>query len=272
MLFTEDWAVGRLATLCLSFVFPFLQPLGADIVPLRRVESSGDVAGTLDISGIALAGEIVVAASDETASIQLVMPGRHRAQLAFPLMSGGEKIDIEGVVTDGEYIYVAGSRSLIRKKLKTEGSREKNRQRFFEVVRSNTRNDIFRRRRNEAGAIRPAPQSVDLRGFETNNDLFKRFAKVPSNENAIDIWGVAVHKRKLFCGFRGPVLRGNVVPVLALSFDEPNAFEVHVVKLGGLGIWDITRASDHLPIIAPKCAEYLRNAPTPAGAKGKVLA
>ncbi len=59
-----------------------------------------------------------------------------------------------------------------------------------------------------------------------------------------------MHKQKLFCGFRGPVFRGNYAAVLVFRFDDPAEYDVRFINLGGLGIRDITRASDGFLIIA----------------------
>ncbi len=62
--------------------------------------------------------------------------------------------------------------------------------------------------------------------------------------------GVAVRDQVLFVGFRGPVLRGNYVPVLQLRFDKPNKNELLLVKLDGLGIRDLTAIDSGLLILA----------------------
>ena len=69
--------------------------------------------------------------------------------------------------------------------------------------------------------------------------MYKRqpFTRIPSKENGIDIEGLAVAEDTLYVGFRGPVLRGNYVPVLVGRFsDLSSRGKLKFVRLGGLGI------------------------------------
>ena len=72
--------------------------------------------------------------------------------------------------------------------------------------------------------------------------FFEMFQEIPSKENGIDMEGIAIDdNEKLHIGFRGPVVRGNFVPILVLSFEgkfkEKNMqSEILFVNLGGRGI------------------------------------
>ena len=70
-------------------------------------------------------------------------------------------------------------------------------------------------------------------------------------ENGVDIEGIAVKEEWLYLGFRGPVFRGNYVPVMKLKFEEPqDTYELLYVQLGGRGCRDIVSVSDGFLIVA----------------------
>ena len=58
-------------------------------------------------------------------------------------------------------------------------------------------------------------------------------------ENGIDIEGLTIADGRLYLGFRGPVLRSNLVPVWSLEFDRPKKYRQLFVDLGGQGIRDM---------------------------------
>jgi hypothetical protein len=91
---------------------------------------------------------------------------------------------------------------------------------------------------------------MDLRDILENDEILAPFLSVPGKENGIDIEGIAVKDGKLFVGFRGPVLRGNFVPVLAFRFDEPDDYELLFVQLGGRGIRDLVAVDAGFLIVA----------------------
>jgi hypothetical protein len=275
------------------------QPAAAEITSGESVAVSGAVAGPLDVSGIGIVGPTLVIGSDETTSIQLLVPAganAYEAHSPLLLLPGDDEIDIEGIASDGGYVYVVGSHSLIRKKVRPDKTEEKNHDRLLDVEHQESRDHIFRLRLTGAGALAAHPESIGLRKLLKKDELFAPFTRIPGKENGVDIEGIAVHKRKVYCGFRGPVFRGNFAPVLVFRFDEPEEYEVRFVNLGGLGIRDITRASDAFLIIAgpvgdgpggyklyawdgkdgllgsdvmPKPPELLGDVPTPAGAKAE---
>lgn len=70
----------------------------------------------------------------------------------------------------------------------------------------------------------------------------------------MDIEGLAATDKALFIGFRGPVLRGNLVPILRIGHDLSRASarnsEVLFVELGGRGIRDMAPGPGGLYILA----------------------
>jgi hypothetical protein len=97
-------------------------------------------------------------------------------------------------------------------------------------------------------------EKTSLRGFLDSTEPFKTFRAQASKENGIDAEGLAVAGETLFVGFRGPVLRGNWVPVLRGRFAGEGAPladpRVVFVNLGGLGIRDLVRVSGGFLILA----------------------
>jgi hypothetical protein len=92
--------------------------------------------------------------------------------------------------------------------------------------------------------------NVDLRDVLRDDEVLGSFFSMPGKEGGIDIEGVAVKDGKLFVGFRGPVLRGNFVPVVVLEFDQPHEYELRFVQLGGRGIRDLVAVEDGFLILA----------------------
>src|SRR5262249_11031747 len=87
------------------------------------------------------------------------------------------------------------------------------------------------------------------------NEILKPFRKIPSKENGIDIEGLAVSGKWLYAGFRSPVLRGNLVPVLRFHFGEESDTEIFFVQLGGRGIRGLCATSSGFLILAGPPAE-----------------
>lgn len=99
-----------------------------------------------------------------------------------------------------------------------------------------------------------APISIEktsLRDVLDNTEPFKSFRDIASKENGIDVEGLSVWNKHLYAGFRGPVLRGNFVPVLRFQFSSPILNqEVLFVEMGGRGIRDLTTVDEGLLILA----------------------
>jgi hypothetical protein len=91
---------------------------------------------------------------------------------------------------------------------------------------------------------------VNLRDILQSDEILGHFFSVPGKENGIDIEGVAVKDGRLFVGFRGPVLRGNFVPVVCLQFEQPEEYELKFVQLDGRGVRDLVAVQDGFLILA----------------------
>jgi len=69
-------------------------------------------------------------------------------------------------------------------------------------------------------------------------------------ENGVDIEGIVVRDGKVYLGFRGPVLRGNYVPVVSFEFEEPDEYELMFIELGGRGVRDLAATDDGFLLLA----------------------
>ncbi len=168
------------------------------------------------------------------------------------LMKGeGKELDVEGICAEGDQVYVVGSHSSNRKKIDEDSSWKENRESFHQdkIEAEASRDWLFRLRLNDAGKV-IAKDRISLRKIIRNDPALKVFCGIPSKENGVDIEGLAVKDGWLHVGFRGPVFRGNYVPVLKLRWEEPEQYELLYVRLGGRGIRDIAAVSDGFLILA----------------------
>ncbi|WP_207426221.1 DUF3616 domain-containing protein [Pedobacter sp. SYSU D00535] len=196
------------------------------------------------------------------------------------------EIDIEGFASDGKYLWLVGSHSLMRKKPKKDESPEKQIKRLAKVKEDPNRYLLARipLSLNESSGdyelCKICPDKLDysetasaaqLAGDGVRNQLmealendvhFKHFLKIPGKDNGFDIEGIAVRKDKVFLGIRGPVLRGWAV-ILELRVEEltDNYFRLkpdkkhrlykkHFLHLEGMGIRDLQVLNDDLLVLA----------------------
>jgi hypothetical protein len=236
---------------------------------LRAVTSvsfKGAIKGPEDISGIANVGPFLVIGSDEGAgpnenenqiqALKKTSKNHYEVQSDIHLFDGnkkeGKEMDIEGIATMGEWVYVVGSHSFKRKRIKEDRKYKGNLKTFHadKIEQEKNRDWLYRLKVNAQGKA-SEKQRVTLRRLISEDSVLKLFHNIPSKENGVDIEGVAATEEWLYLGLRGPVLRNNYVPVIRLKFDNPKStYELLYVNLGGRGIRDITRVSDGFLIIA----------------------
>ena len=80
------------------------------------------------------------------------------------------------------------------------------------------------------------------------------FMDLPSKENGIDIEGLAVVRKTILVGLRGPVVE-TVALIAAITLEADFKFArdipfLHFVDLGGLGVRDLTRWNSEVLILA----------------------
>lgn len=222
------------------------------------------VEGTIDhgdnVSAVVATDRFLIVGADEGAALQVLTWTDHGLKVVKPpiaLPANGEA-DIEGMAIrkpaeNGRFtVFAIGCHCKNRDKVDEEKKLQKNRERLATVKEETSRANVFRLTVDaETGAVIGNPEHVSLAPILKAIPILQRFTEIPSKENGIDIEGlVAGPDGKLYAGFRGPVLRGNFVPVLVFDFDHPDKADLRFVNLGGLGIRDITAVSGGFLILA----------------------
>lgn len=171
-----------------------------------------------------------------------------------------DEIDIESIAFDPETncLFVIGSHSYKRKTVKVDKKTvAENRVRLMdaEISPESDRNRIFQvTLKSSSGKVKEIKQIENLKTLLAQDDYLKRFIDIPSKENGIDIEGLAFRNGNLFLGCRGPILRGNYVPVVVVDWTTVNAseiqnYEIRFVKLNGGAIRDMTAVEGGFLII-----------------------
>jgi hypothetical protein len=233
--------------------------------PVSSVELLGDVKAPEDVSAIAKLGALLVIGADEAVGenedqniIQLmeqVGANSYKVSKDILLFEGdkedGKEMDIEGIAVSGNLVYVIGSHSAKRTRIKESEKYETNREALHEEEISPEKNRgwLYRLEFNDDGDVQDKDH-ISLRDIIEDDEVLKTFSKLPSKENGVDIEGIGAMGDSLYLGFRGPVLRGNWVPVMKLEFDDQKEYELLYVDLGGRGIRDITSVGDGFLLIA----------------------
>lgn len=213
-----------------------------------RLELSGMRIDPDNVSAIAGLDGLLVIGSDEGASIQVFTKtdtGRYQAVASGPiaLESRGE-VDIEGIAWGPSHVYVVGSHSLARKKIKPERTVADNRSRLSKAPEDEPkRHQIVRLKLDSDGALDGGSlERVTLDAVLTADPILERFRAIPGKENGIDIEALAFNGDELLVGFRGPSLTGPYIPVLALTFKSGQfktdaiQAEMRFLDLNGRGI------------------------------------
>jgi hypothetical protein len=240
--------------------------LGAPgVVELGRVEVAGTVLEPEDVSAMVKLGPRLIIGSDETRAIQILEPDggpdRYRALPPLRLLGGEadrteEEFDIEGMALHGSTLFVLGSHCWTRGKLGAKKARAKNLKSLAEVKRRPERERLFRVTLDADTAQPTQVECVSLYEVIQRDALLGRFVGIPSKENGVDLEGVAVDEEGLlYLGLRAPVLRGGLVPVLRLSFEHVERYELLLVCLDGLGIRELVRVGGGFLVIAGPAGE-----------------
>ena len=250
-----------LSALGLLFVLPALGSVDA----LEEVAVSGNVQKSDNVSAIAIVNDRLVIGSDETAIVQILKKTHEGYAVErtfpislFPVTNGTPKeIDIEGIAADANTVYVIGSHAHVRSSAKPDDKYKKNRERLDKNPSKPEREAEFAARSVVAkftldrNGVPSDLHHSSLRKILDEAYPFKLFRDIPSKENGIDIEGLAVRGGKLYAGFRGPVLRGNYVPILEFEFSDPvSRHRVLYVNLRGRGVRDIVAAKSGFLILA----------------------
>lgn len=216
-----------------------------------------------NISGVAVSGDFLILGSDEGAAIQVLKKQSQNTYLSdkdqrIILDDSGEEVDIEGIAAGEEYIYVVGSHSRKRQKVKKNKSLKKNKKRLATVKTEPSREQLFRLKLDQNGQLlEESIQQITLRDIFKSHPVLALFQPIPSKENGIDIEGIAINEKQgeVYLGFRSPVLRGNFTPIMVLTFTNGKfkkkniKHELRYLSLGGRGVRGMTQLSNAFLIL-----------------------
>jgi Protein of unknown function (DUF3616) len=237
----------------------------------------------LSLSGVAVAApdHLFVAPDEGGAVLRMVRDGDgFRADDALVVadlvaVAGepGDEIDLEGLdVADGA-LWLVGSHSAVRTRIKKSTDDDEVPALLRTVTQPPARRLLARiplratadGPQPVASFARPDGSTVTAAALVTDglhtalrdDPHLGPFLTQPSKDNGLDIEGIAVLGEQVLLGLRGPVLRGWAV-LLELTphpADEDGRLRieppvVHFLDLGGLGIRDLARDGDDLLVLA----------------------
>lgn len=189
--------------------------------------------------------------------------GEHKSFKFKDFIDGFDKergeVDVEGLDYSDGYLWVIGSHSSKRKKVKTAADKFKvEGKELKQVKREENRYLLARIPVNESGEIdNESPQRAWLKRDGSSNSLTKALATdeyldlgqamadddadslpgkefyscLPSKENGLDVEGLAVRGNKIAIGLRGPVLRGIAI-LLEIEVEAGSDRELNLKPIG----------------------------------------
>ena len=227
----------------------------------------------LDVSGVAAAGDVLFLAPDEGASLLALR--RHGAGWGspeeLPLVAAvdlpgrpDDEVDAEGLDVVGDALWVVGSHSAKRKRVKPGTPVEQVGARLARTSAEKSRRLLARLPlRDGPDGVRPVPGAGarlpsgrrGLFGALAADEHLAPFLAIPGKDNGFDVEGLAVLRDRVVLGLRGPVLRGWAVLLgLAVHVEGSelalDAVSKHFVDLDGLGVRDLARDGDDLLVLA----------------------
>lgn len=255
---------------------------------------AGASVDSLSLSGAASVGEYLFLAPDEGASLVRLRRSGDTAYdeaVSYPVADfvdtpgkTGDELDLEGMDVGGGYLWLAGSHSAVRTRVRDHTPPGEIPGQLAEIRQPKARTLLARIPLGD-GSAGPSPamtptEIVDDRtaarlsgGGRGLLDVLRRdehlgpFAGLPGKDNGLDIEGLAAVGSRILLGLRGPVLRGWAV-ILELEprqdrdnpqrlrlerigdGDSPARYRKHFVDLAGLGIRDLARNGDDLLLLA----------------------
>jgi hypothetical protein len=263
-------------------------------VRLRFRRDSRDQETHVNLSALRVDGRCLWVAGDETATVERLVASDdgaeyggqttyHLGDLVELPGKDDEEADIEGIARSGPFLWVVGSHSLKRKKIKDKHDGAKAFARLATVQGQDNRQVLVRIpvERDEAGLPVPAretgvggqrltaavlggPGDRSLRDLLAEDEHLGPFVQVPSKDNGLDIEGIAVSRERVYIGLRGPVLRGWAIVLELSPYVDPEGpgrlrlretgdglpYAKHLLDLGGLGIRDLCPHGDDLLVLA----------------------
>ena len=206
--------------------------------------------------------------SDEMRTVECLAPFRsgyrlHR-QLSldalFPGLPGADsarEADIEALEVANGRLWICGSHSLTRRTpsvttkvvVNAEIQKRPSRRLLGAVALTDDGGDVL-----APGEALPFKGDGSLRAALAKLPHIVPFMDLPSKENGIDIEGLAVVRKKILVGLRGPVVE-NVALIAAITLEANFKLAqdipfLHFVDLEGLGVRDLTRWNSEVLILA----------------------
>lgn len=264
-------------------------------VRLQFGRSSREAETHTNLSAVREDGQCLWVAGDETATIERLVaddPDQPRAygqERSFPLADfvrlpgdAEEEADVEGIGRAGPYLWVVGSHSRKRRKVKPAHADAKSIKRLAKIEDEANRRIIARipvvpgsdglpelARTATADGHEHTAASLGTGELLTevlaDDDHLGPFLAIPGKDNGLDVEGVAVQGDRVYLGLRGPVLRGWAVALeveprqdsddehrLGLTKIGPDKerFRKHFLDLDGLGIRDLCPDGPDLLVLA----------------------
>lgn len=260
---------------------------------LRFNKQAREAETNVNLSAVREDGACLWVAGDETATVERLTAdadtgnyGDHRSYRLTDFVElpagAGEEADIEGIGRAGGYLWLTGSHSLKRKKIKDKHDDDKAMSRLARVEDERNRHIVARipvrpdddglpgltRTRDAAdeqatAAILGGAGGRTLTDELAGDEHIGRFLSVPSKDNGLDIEGIAVNRDRVYLGLRGPVLRGWAVVIeirpyvvahephrLRLAEIDDAPYRKHFLDLDGLGIRDLCPHGNDLLVLA----------------------
>lgn len=239
-----------------------------------------------DLSTVAFADGYLWLGSDELNSIERLSQvntwtfGQHKSFELAALLNGfnnddGE-VDIEGLAYANHYLWLIGSHSTKRKKVKDNNvdrlktvKVERNRYLLARIplldgnlVQSSGDRKATYLEKNEDGNLLMSALKQDEHLMPFLTDLSSEQKALPGKDNGFDIEGLVADQNKLLIGLRGPVLRGIAI-LLSIELIESETgflqlkpdkngklYQKHFLDLDGLGIRELCFDGNDLLILA----------------------
>ena len=249
---------------------------------------SSDVIGDISAATFSPDGNLWIG-SDEMLGIECLSPisnrayGNHQRFLLkdyIELFNTDDEIDIEGMDYSDGYLWLTGSHSTKRKKVK--GKKDAKDIERLATITTDLNRFILARIPVMDGKLVKSCSPVEgkkltaayVETTDERNILFELLredlhlkpfieAGIPSKDNGLDIEGLIVSGNKLFLGLRGPVLRGWAIVLELevestetgiLSFkeigDKGEKYKKHFFDLNGLGIRELCIRGDDIILLA----------------------
>ena len=225
----------------------------------------------LALSGLAVRGTTMLLAPDEGAALVALSShgeGDWGDPVELPLSDlvdlpgdADDEVDVEGIDVTESWVWVTGSHSAKRKKVKAGTPPSEVGARLARVSGEKPRRLLARLPLGPDG--RPGPGGLRLPsgrrglfGVLDDDEHLAPFLGIPGKDNGFDVEGLtAVSDERVLLGLRGPVLRGWAVVLELTVADGDGELELqgvrkHFLDLGGLGVRDLVRDGDDLLILA----------------------